>query len=135
MNIRCSVSLLFLALFLFVATEAPAASAWVLWVQEEQLSDPKGGNWGSQTRNWKVLDGSSSELECRQKLIERIKRATNPENPPKDEEVTHKVTGDTITFLFFPKGATSTEKVTRSQVLHYVCLPDTVDPREPKGSK
>jgi len=130
MNVRRLVSLLFLTLLLPVASEALAAGTWVLWVEDERFWDPKGEHWGRQTRNWNVLDASSSEAECRRKLGETIKRVTNPENPPKDEDMMYKVTGDAVTFVFFPKDAKPTDKLRRSQVLRYICLPDTVDPRE-----
>lgn len=130
MKVRHLVSLLFLTVILVVPSDALSAGAWVLWVEEERFLDPKGGHWGTQTRSWSVLDGSSSETECRRKLGETIKRMTNPDNLPKDEDVMYKVTGNTITFLFFQKDAKPTDKVKRSQVLHYVCLPDSVDPRD-----
>ncbi len=102
----------------------------MLWVQDERFWDPTPKDWGHQTRSWGVLDASSSESECRRKLGATIKRVTSPENSPKDERVMYKVTNDVVTFIFFPKDSKPTDTVTHSQVLRYVCLPDTVDPRQ-----
>jgi hypothetical protein len=100
----------------------------VLWVEEERFSDPKGDRWGEHTSNWRVVGAWSHETDCRRTLretLERVKLA----KPPGDADLFYKVTGDSVTFLYYPKDAGPTETVTRSQVLHYVCLPDTVDPR------
>ena len=102
----------------------------VLWVQDSRFGNPTGGRWGTQKSAWLVLTASSTETECRRKLRETIERVTNPEFPPKDEKVLYKVTGDTVSFLFYPKDG---GPMTANQILRYVCLPDTVDPREPRG--
>lgn len=135
MKVRRLVALLLITVLIVVASEALAAGAWVLWVQEERFWDAKGGHSGAQTRRWNVLDASSSETECRRKLTETIERVTHPNPPPNDADAMYKVTGDTVTFLFYPKDAKPTDTMTHSQVFHYVCLPDTVDPREPTGRK
>lgn len=135
MKVGWLVALPVLSVLLVLASESPAAGAWVLWVQEERFSDPKGGHWGAETQRWDVLDASSSEAECRRKLGERIKRVTNPDSSPKDVKVFYKLIGDTVRFLFYPKDAKPEDTMIAAQDLHYVCLPDTVDPREPKGRK
>jgi hypothetical protein len=136
MKISCSMVLLLLPMLLADASEAPAASAWVLWVQEERFWDPKGGHWGRQTSGWSVLGASSSETECRRTLRDTVERVTHPDHPRSDADVLYKVTGDTVTFVFYPKDAKETDAtMTRSQVLHYVCLPDTVDPRDRNDRK
>ena len=127
------LALVLLIVLLVVVGEVLAAGAWVLWVREEHFSDPKGGQWGAQTRSWNVLAASSTEPECRRKLRERIERVTNPDFPPKDVKVLYKVIGDTVRFLFYPKDGSPTDTMIAAQDLHYICLPDTVDPREPRG--
>lgn len=129
MRIKSAI-LLLPAVLLVVATDTLAACAWVLWVQEERLSDPRGGHWGTQRSSWRVMGASSGETECRQRLRDTIQRVTQPEYPRQDADVMYKVTEDTVTFLFYPKDAKPTDKMTHSQIFHYACLPDTVDPRE-----
>jgi hypothetical protein len=108
--------------------------AWVLWTEESRFWNPKAEGWGSQTSDWEVVDGSSSETECRRKLADTMKRAANPDIPPNDDLMLKK-TEDTITYLFFPKNTKETDKVRRSQVFRYVCLPDSVNPRPLKSEK
>lgn len=112
------------------ANVALAEGAWVLWVQDNRFENPTGGRWGTQKSAWRVITASSTETECRRKLQETIERVTNPEFPPKDEKVLYKVTGDTVSFVFYPKDG---GPMTANQILRYVCLPDTVDPREHRG--
>ena len=55
---------------------------------------------------------------------------THPDSSRDDEDVMLKVTENTVEFVFFPKGDKPTDTIKRAQILHYVCLPDTVDPRQ-----
>jgi hypothetical protein len=130
--LRCTVPLAF-GLFV-LATSVSAECAWVLWVLEERIGDPKDGNSGSQIKPWILLGAASSETECQRRLRDTIERVAHPDFPRLDADVMYKVTGDTVTLLFFPKDAKPTDTITRSQTFHYACLPDTMDPRGPKGT-
>jgi hypothetical protein len=126
-----------------VAVLAPSASvwaecAWVLWVKETMYSDPnpKDGQWGRETTDRTPIEASPREAECRQKLQDIIKRITHPEEAPRTVKMLYKVTGgDSVTLLFYAKDGKPTDTPTHSQVLSYFCLPDTVDPRGPRGAK
>jgi hypothetical protein len=84
-TLRCTVPLAF-GLFL-LATSVSAECAWVLWVLDERLGDdPKDGNWGAQRR-----------------LRDTIERVAHPDFPRLDVDVMYKVTGDTVTLLFFQR--------------------------------
>jgi hypothetical protein len=136
MKTRCIIALALLSILLISSEVALADGAWVLWVEDRHYSAPKSQTWGTQTNKWSIVDASSSEKECRQKIEEKIINCIlNTENLLKSEDVYYKVTKDTITFLFFNKGVKPDDKVKRSQVLHYICLPGTVDPRNQNSEK
>ena len=133
MKVRRVAAMLFLVVLLVVANEAKAACAWVLWVQDDRLEHRKDRDPGQQQIDWELIGASSSEADCQRKLKDTIERVTNPEKLPDEAKVMYKVEGDTVHFLFFPKNGKPTDTNTRSQTLHYFCLPDTVDPRNPKA--
>jgi len=52
----------------------------------------------------------------------------------KDEEAYFKIIeGRTVSLYFYRKPASSDAPPVRTQTITHVCLPDTVDPRGPKG--
>ena len=134
MKIKHSFCLLLLTMVIVVASEA-LAGGWVLWVKDEQFGNPKGGQWQfHKDSNWGIIDGFPTEMECRQRIKERIDRATNPDNwTTSDSTVFYKVTENIITFLFFDKDAKPNEtgRMRGTQIIHHACLPDSLDPREP----
>jgi uncharacterized protein YdeI (BOF family) len=136
MGTRCIIALVLLSILLISSEIALADSAWVLWVEDRQNSAPKSQTWGTQTNKWSIVDASSSEKECRLKIQEKIINCIlNTENLFKSEDVFYNVNKDTITFLFFNKDVTPGDKVKRTQVLHYLCLPGAVDPRSQNPEK
>jgi hypothetical protein len=130
-TLRCTAPLAFGLLVL--VPSASAECAWVLWVLEERLGDSRGGNRDVQTKPWFLVGAVSNETECQRRLRDTIERVAHPDFPRLDADVMYKVTGDTVTLLLFPKDAKPTDTMTRSQTFHYACLPDTMDPRGPKG--
>ena len=136
MKTRSIIALALLSILFISSGIALADSAWVLWMEDRQYSAPKSQTWGTQTSKWSIVDASSSEKECHMKIQEKIINCIlNTENLLKSEDVYYKVTKDTITFLFFNKDVKPDDKVKRSQVLHYICLPATVDPRNQNSEK
>jgi hypothetical protein len=136
MGTRCIIALTLLSILLISSEIALADSAWVLWLEDRQYSAPKSQTSGTQTSKWSIVDTSSSEKECRLKIQEKIINCIlNTENLLKNEDVFYKVNKDTITFLFFNKNVKPDDKVKHTQVLHYLCLPGTVDPRNQHSEK
>lgn len=136
MKTKCLTALVLLLILLLWSEVALAEGALVLWVEEIRYSDPKPKTWGTQTREWIIIDASSSEKECRQKIDDKIMNCIlNSDGLSKIEDVYYKVTESTITFLFFNKDAKPDDKVKRSQVLRYICLPDAIDPRNKNSEK
>lgn len=136
MKTRSIIALALLSILLISSEIALADSAWVLWVEDRHYSAPKSQTLSTQTNKWSIVDASSSETECRQKIQEKIINCIlNTENLLESEDVYYKVTKDTITFLFFKKDVKPDDKVKRSQVLRYICLPAAVDPRNQNSEK
>ena len=122
-----------LSAFVLFAPTAETACAWVLWVQDSRTAEK------STTETWETASASSTEVGCDAKLKDRVaswqqSMEDGTTKPPKDEEVLYKlIDGRTLSLYFFRKGASRDELALRTQTIHYVCLPDTVDPRGPKG--
>ena len=119
--------LLPVAFYLLTSAEtAHAECAWVLWNDEARL------DYGTNTesRFWHPIAGVSRKPDCEARLRQEIEQVTHPDNPPKD--VLFKVHGDAVQVLYV-RSDKPAEKIARIQTFRYVCLPDTVDPRGPKG--
>jgi hypothetical protein len=108
------------------AAAAGAECAWVLWNDEARL------DYGThiESRVWHTIAGAPTRKKCEARLRREIERVTHPDNPPKD--VLFEVRGDAVQLLYF-RSDQPKETIARVQTFRYVCLPDTVDPRGPKG--
>jgi hypothetical protein len=126
---------------LAVCLLAPVATAhaecgWVLWVHDtlENFAENKRGE------RWNPAEASTSEAGCAGKLKGRLAwtERTLEEGSakvPKDEEMHFKIIeGRTVSLNFYRKTASVGDIPVRTQTITYVCLPDTVDPRGPKGT-
>ena len=124
---RSATMMLTTVLLLGSASVSSAECAWVLWVEDEQSSAP---GWTVQT-SWVLMQAYSNETECRKFLRKGLEQPTIEESA--DKHMMYKVTGDTLTILYFPKDFDATTKSTHRQVFRFLCLPDTIDPREEKA--
>ena len=101
------------------ATSASAECAWLLWMEERFAPAPAASSW-------RVLQGATTHDSCQAGLYARV-RDDDTDRATRSEQVLTEVYGPVIAKLRGLDGRGA------SQVLRYLCLPDTVDPRGPKG--
>ena len=104
------------------APSAAAECAWVLWSEESALK--KGGAAQDLTTSpWVPVDGSSSETGGRRSMKENIEEAHRRWSKPANKFVGW---ADRYVFTIDDESAPRVHVTLR-------CLPDSVDPRGPKG--
>jgi len=140
MKIKHLICLLLLIIVLVVANEA-LAGGWWLWVRDERFGYPKEDDQPRthSESDWSIIADFPTEMACRQRIKERIKRPTSLDNFGKDHgyQVMYKVTENTIKFLYFEKGAKPNEsdKMRGEQIIYHICLAATIDPRKNSQKK
>jgi hypothetical protein len=93
-------------------TSASAECAWVLWVDQTTITTIR-------ETEWSPLQGTANVKDCEAERRDMVKF----QGTPKDAKDAVKVNGNIVT-----RPLSSGLLISR-----YVCLPDTVDPRGPKG--
>jgi hypothetical protein len=115
---RAVLSLLCLTTF---ATSASAECAWVLW--SERMPEPV---------EWQVLDASGTEAKCRLALKKRLETSHESWSVNADVEFHGFESGYFV--VTRKRNEMGLAKPVFGPVNLY-CLPDTVDPRGPKGGR
>jgi hypothetical protein len=129
----------------FFASQASAECAWVLW-WEESLSSLSyrnidanirgAGPHPERSRSWNILGAYPTNAACEGQQAWKIGdmldtwRKEKAEGKFGEHTITHKSGSNIITrtFKFVDENTSS-----YSTTLKYLCLPDTIDPRGPKG--
>lgn len=113
-----------IASILLVLTSVSVAHtecAWVLWMEERLAATPP-------ESSWRVLQGATAYESCQAGLYARV-RDDDTDRATRGDRMLNEVSGPVIARLRGSDGRGA------SQVLRYLCLPNTVDPRAPKGTK
>lgn len=105
--------LVVLLLLGFGTGTAFAECAWVLWLEQTVLSKAE--------KEWTPFSAASSQPDCQRALAAAIDLQSKP------------LPGTTIERVGPNVIRTRTGDLRLDQFLRYVCLPDTIDPRGPKG--
>lgn len=111
-----------IALPLLVPVLAEAACAWVLWGDVFPIV-------GRGEPHCLVDSAASTESECLRRRGQKLKLLSTTPSPSEGLRFENQIdTGGTVSQETY-RGA----DLVRRDTIHLVCLPDTVDPRGPKG--
>ena len=140
----------FVAFYLFASvTIASGECAWVLWWEHETSrvsyrtvnakaggAKPESPEPVTQTRSWNILSAYPTSTACERQRTEKIDSMLKRWPKEKAEAATGEniVTNESGGYIISQRSrAVNENTLTFSETLRYLCLPDTVDPRGPKG--
>jgi hypothetical protein len=115
-------------------TQVWAECAWVLWVHETKTHRVEEKTTTSDL--WEPLAAAPNERGCDSKLRDQMGKVSrlSTTKPPEGERMYYKVSdGHIVSLLWYRKAGAPDDLPLRTQTLSYSCLPETIDPRGPKG--
>jgi hypothetical protein len=121
-----SVALLALAV---LAGSASAECAWVLWYEEGLIQFPQDQPL-STSMSWKLVRASVTAAECKLALAAEIIKRSSPRDPNRWGIM---VFNDSVSEDLFDVTDGQKGRLLSTTLFKYICLPDTIDPRGPKG--
>lgn len=110
---------------LVFTTSAHAECAWVLW---QELTISSKGSMGS---SWELIEAMQSRDACVPRAAAQTKaradymKVSNSDAPRPDPDQIVEIIADSVRVTMARAG--------QFWVYRFVCLPDTIDPRGPKG--
>jgi hypothetical protein len=119
------IGVLIFGLVLAAPNLGEAACAWVLW---QELTIAASGGISS---SWEIMESTESKDACapRAALATKVRadymKSSNASAPRPDPDQTVEIKGDSV--------RVSMARAGQLWVYRFLCLPDTIDPRGPKG--
>ena len=113
---------LVLSVVLGAAHPAEAACAWVLW---SRIAMPTAEQWGAVGAAERQIDCQQSKVAAVAEMVKGLKSRGNVRSVTTSGG--SDVRNSTVVMAELPDG--------RLLSTVYVCLPDTIDPRDPKGQR
>ena len=113
-----------------LSCNAYSASSWVLWAEVGSVWEPNEAakRWDKHSINWKLLNAFNDKKSCQSGLNDAIKKITAPDKN-EQYDVLYKVNDNEVTLFYFPNNAKGTDVIQRSETYRYICIPDSIDPR------
>ena len=127
-------------------TVSVGACAWVLWEEESSsyISYRTDGNFSgadrreSESQSWHILSASTTKAECDSQQAGRIESLLKDWRKEKADAKfgEHTITREPGTDIVSRRSVFFGENTSAlSNAIRFLCLPDTVDPRENKDSR
>jgi hypothetical protein len=110
------------------AATASAECAWMLWYELNSFGLAPGQNWTTPT-HWAFVGGYQTLDACQKQEALKIETLSTSDAPIAGLKQTAKTSGNVITKHWEAADGSSAGTTTT----RYVCLPDTIDPRGPRG--
>ncbi len=140
---RKLIGSLIVAVVLVVPVVVSAECAWVLWTKKEtrgKEQNPRTGQWiPSQWTEWEATAGRSTQPECNRLLLDSQRREFDSwrrmyqVDDGTALEMPLIYTSRKGQVSMFQNSVTTKSGDNMGYTFDYFCLPDTIDPRAPKG--